>query len=112
MLPAGFLFLGVDADHRFTAGLVSLDLGVDVSELGVAIRILLAFQGFRIRKYRGEAHRGVVITDDLTEGHADRHQATTISTLGNLSIERDELTRQCRCMSGLCPCARQSILGK
>ena len=43
-----FLLLGVDGNHRIAARLERLDLVVDVSELGIAIRMIAAFTGFGV----------------------------------------------------------------
>ena len=44
-LPDLFLLLRVHADHRLARGLVFLDLLVDIAELRVPVRVLIAFQG-------------------------------------------------------------------
>ena len=42
------LFLGVHTDHRLTGGLVVFDLLVEVTELGIAVGMLGAFEGLGI----------------------------------------------------------------
>jgi hypothetical protein len=46
--PDQLLLFGVDTDDRLPVGLISLDLVVDIPELGIAIRVLLAFKGFDV----------------------------------------------------------------
>ena len=43
--PGQFLLLGVHADHRVFAAEMVFDLLVDVTELGIAVRVLAALQG-------------------------------------------------------------------
>jgi hypothetical protein len=46
--PQLFALFGVHADHRLAAGLMRLDLLVEISELGVPIGVLGAFQGLDV----------------------------------------------------------------
>jgi hypothetical protein len=43
-MPELFLLLGIDADHWLPSHLVRLDLLVDIAELGIPVRMLLALQ--------------------------------------------------------------------
>jgi hypothetical protein len=42
------LLLGIHADHRVTGRLVALDVLIDVAELPVAVRVLLALNGLGV----------------------------------------------------------------
>ncbi len=49
VLADKFLFLRVDGDHRITGVQVIGGLVVEVGELGIAVRMIGAFKGFRVR---------------------------------------------------------------
>ena len=46
--PQLFALLGVDADHRLAVGLVVFDLLVEVTELGIPVGVLGAFEGLDV----------------------------------------------------------------